>query len=75
MVKNTLDFHYEYGGGKKDEQTYKNVKQDTYDTIDYLRNRSNKTKLGLFGDMWNQSMPKFEFGDASDPIETNFGDD
>lgn len=72
-MKNTLDFHYEYGGGKKDDETYKNVKQDTYDTVDYFRNRSNKLKLGIFGDMWNQQSPKFELGDPPEEITTSFG--
>ena len=76
--KNPTSDHFNNNANiyKKTDDMFRGLRQGVSDTIDYYRNRSNLTTLGIFGDIWNSSnRPSWQSPDDMDEIETTYDKD
>ena len=76
--KNPTSDHFNNNANiyKKTDDMFRGLRQGVSDTVDYYRNRSNLTTLGIFGDIWNSSnRPSWRSPDDMDEIETTYDKD
>lgn len=57
------------------DDTFKGLRQSVTNMSDYYRNSSDRTRLGIFGDMWNTRSSSWKSPGTPEKIETNYDKD